>query len=69
MGTGGRGAFEGWLEITTDTISGRGGIEDGLRKGKPEFNSDARFHDAGVNRSSRIDNGPKHKIREKSSEI
>ena len=28
-----------------------------------------RFHDAEVNRSSRIDNGPKHEIREKSSEI
>ena len=66
MGAGGRGAFEFRLEIAMGMISGGGSIEDGLRKGKPEFNSDARFCDTGVN-SSRIDSGPKHEMSDTST--
>ena len=68
MGAGGRGAFEFRLEIAMGMISGGGSIEDGLRKDKPEFNSDASFRDAGVN-SSRIDSGPKHEIKSNTSTV
>ena len=61
MGTGGRGAVEARLEIATGMISGRPGSEDGLRKGKPKFNSDASSRGAGVD-SSRIDSGSKREI-------
>jgi hypothetical protein len=44
-------------QILTARVSGRaGGSEDGLRKGKPEFNGDTGFRDAGVN-SRGIDGG------------
>ena len=43
-------------------VRGRAGdSEDGLRKGKPEFNGDTRFCDVAVN-SRGIDGGPEGEI-------
>ena len=46
---------------TTRVRGGAGDSEDGLRKGKPEFNGDAGFCDVGVN-SRGIDSGSEDEI-------
>ena len=54
-----------WASVYCDgqgAVTGRAGdSEDGLRKGKPEFNGDAKFRDAGVN-SRGIDSGSEDEI-------
>jgi hypothetical protein len=54
--------LEGQIVTTRVRVRGRAGdSEDGMRKGKPECNGDARFRDAGVN-SRGIDSGSEDEI-------